>query len=129
MLSPALWEMCPGCGLNKGFLRVVLVDPETCEPAAGGGTVPVSPTPLTANRVVLQGAGTWTAPAAAKSVTITAIAVTTGVTVTTVAGTSPMFQGETATWSIVKDADQDLSGGPIEVETGVDDIVTVNWTE
>lgn len=99
-------------------------------------TPPVTTQTASTHRQVLNTAGTFDVFAAAtgtvESVTVTVISAgTAGPSVTTASGTSPMFAGESVTWSALPDvaAGSDELAGPLSVTTNSGDVVAVSWTE
>ncbi|WP_327345982.1 hypothetical protein [Streptomyces europaeiscabiei] len=99
-------------------------------------TPPVTMQTASTHRQVLDTAGTFdvfaTAAGTVESVTVTVIAAgATGPTVTTASGVSPMFGGESVTWSALPDvaAGSDELAGPLSVTTNAGDVVAVSWTE
>ncbi|WP_405893705.1 hypothetical protein OG272_15695 [Streptomyces sp. NBC_00104] len=99
-------------------------------------TPPVTAQTASTHRQVLNTAGTFdvfaTAAGTVESVTVTVIAAgATGPTVTTASGVSPMFAGESVTWSALPDvaAGSDELAGPLSVTTNAGDVVAVSWTE
>lgn len=126
----AVMEVCAGVpsGETSYFgMDGVAVDPDL--PIRLDCSEGSSPVVREAHRVVLVGAGTWTAPAGAQSVTFVVVELGGGVAVTTVDGVSPMFAGESATWSVAKSNDEDLDGGVLSVETEAGATLAINWVE
>ncbi|WP_406321850.1 hypothetical protein [Streptomyces sp. NBC_00519] len=104
--------------------------------SADSTTTPVTTQTASTHRQVLNTAGTFdvfgTATGTVESVTVSVIAAgATGPTVTTASGTSPMFAGESVTWSALPDvaAGSDELTGPLSVTTKAGDVVAVSWTE
>lgn len=99
-------------------------------------TAPVTTQMASTHRQVLNTAGTFDVFAAAtgtvESVTVTVISAgDPGPSVTTASGTSPMFAGESVTWSALPDvaAGSDELTGPLSMTTNTGDVVAVSWTE
>lgn len=97
---------------------------------------PVVTQTASTHRQVLNGAGAFdlfaTATGTVESVTVSVISAgATGPTVTTASGASPLFAGESVTWSSLPDVatGSDELVGPFSVTTNAGDIVAVSWTE
>ncbi|MGW3447339.1 hypothetical protein [Streptomyces sp. NPDC001076] len=103
-----------------------------------GSTTPPPVTTQTASthRQVLDSPDTFDVFASAtgivESVTVSVIASgTQGPTVATATGTSPLFAGESVTWSSLPDVGtgSDELTGPLSVTATAGDVVAISWTE
>ncbi|MDX3067818.1 hypothetical protein PV518_37630, partial [Streptomyces sp. ND04-05B] len=107
--------------LSAEYIPVAPVD---CD-AGGPGAEPAMA--VQAHRVQLAVGESWSAASFPALRSVTATAHTGTGTITTVDGDSTLFQGESVTWAIDKDADVRLIGPlTINATTGV---VVVTWTE
>ncbi|WP_228995223.1 hypothetical protein [Streptomyces sp. DH8] len=107
-------------GLTAPYTPVAPID---CE-ATDQGADPV--TAVQARRQQLDPGGTWSAAAWPTLQSVTAVAHGGTGTITTADGTSTLHQGESATWSVARDADAFLTGLlAISAATGT---VTITFT-